>query len=312
MRKKIKCINCNSAKLEKVFESRDFTTKRKYNYYKCAKCKVIFINPLPTVKRLARLYELKDGALEADANGILEVLWHNTFTYNFFVLFGKMVSNDRLKVVENLNIKGRKSLLDVGCGTGLFLRELCDKGWKVCGQEISKVTIKAAKKNLLNCDDVKITNKEITSYKIPQNIKVITMWHVFEHLTNFTKAIDHISKSMKQGSYLVLETPNSQALSLNLFKEKSPMALVPEHITFWSEEGFKHLLENDNFEIVSVSYPMTFPFTTTSGFYKLFSSRISSKYLAIFLASLTTPFSLLVYLFGRKMNESIRVIAKKK
>jgi len=303
------CVNCSSADISVVFSSTDYFTKTRYYYHSCENCGLLFIDPLPSRKRLKDIYEFNSIDLEKNANSLLFIFWENKYLRPLFSFFGDRVNSERISQINSLiTSKKNRHLLDLGCGTGIFLKKALQSGWKVSGQEISKASIVQAKQRISS--DVEISNNFIEKLQFPSGVRAITMWHVFEHITEFKKTIKHISSSMSKGSFLIMETPNAEALSIKMFKSESPMTLVPEHITFWSEDAFRKLLKEHSFELVSVSYPMTFPFTTTSAAYKHF-MRQFNNILALSLLPIYFLYSIFMYTSTPKNNESIRVIAKK-
>ena len=73
-----------------------------------------------------------------------------------------------------------KSLLDVGAGTGDFLLAASQKGWTIAGVEPNwSARGKASEKEINLVDDLESV--------MHRKYKVITLWHVLEHLPDLEK-----------------------------------------------------------------------------------------------------------------------------
>ena len=306
------CINCKSNQIVRMFDNLDIIGKKRFTYFKCNKCRIIFINPFPSRNRLKEIYSFKTNLLEKNTNPPLFLFYENPLLRPIFNNFGKLVNKERGNFVDkNINIRSTsKTILEIGCGAGRFLLEMKKRGWNIIGQDISDKCINEAKNILGNAE--LLIGIDIKEYKIFHQTSIIAMWHVFEHMVDFKSVMRHIRNNTLKGVYLIIESPSSSALSLKLFGKYSPLLITPEHITFWSKEGFKEILEDNNYNVINVSYPKTFLFTTTSAAFNYFKNKYRSRFIAFILIPFVFFISCIIYIFIPKYNESIRVLAIKK
>jgi len=108
-------------------------------------------------------------------------------------------------IINEISGKGRKKILDIGCGDGSFIirfRKHCE----VFGIDISQKAIDLAKKAGVNVHKV-----DISYEKLPfENgyFDIVYMGDIIEHLLNPDFAISEVFRVLKSNGFLVLSTPN--------------------------------------------------------------------------------------------------------
>ena len=107
--------------------------------------------------------------------------------------------NMELKIIKKY-VKG-KIVLDVGCGTGLVMKEILADSKKVYGIDFSEgMLIKAREKNL--------TVSKADGANIPFNddsFDVVYSVRVLPHIPNVTKVLREIKRVVKKDGLLILE-----------------------------------------------------------------------------------------------------------
>ena len=239
-------------------------------------------------------------------------LFENRAIVPFFRLFRDSTNKSRADyVMSHISQSKDLSILDIGCGAGGFLYELYQRGCRrASGHEVSEAYRKSLYERDLEAGS-KVPIHIGTSDEVIQKVQpdVVTMWHVFEHVTRPEIFIQNMSKSLQSGGHLVIETPSSAALSVGYYQGTSPQVLTPEHIVFWSLGTFEALLGKYGFKVIDVTYPMSFPFTTASAAYKKNVSK--GVALALFSAMIMLLYSSCIYLFAPSRREAIRIHAIK-
>ena len=104
----------------------------------------------------------------------------------------------------------RGRLLDVGCGSGLFLRRMRSLGWSVSGVDSDPEAVRAARSTLGN-DEVHLGSVEKLELA-DTSFEAITMSHVVEHLPDPAEALRACRRLLVPGGWLVLATPNARSL----------------------------------------------------------------------------------------------------
>jgi ubiquinone/menaquinone biosynthesis C-methylase UbiE len=132
-----------------------------------------------------------------------------------------------LKLLPNVK---NKVVLDIGCGTGVMIKELLKRGAKkVVGTDASKKMIEFSSNNLKN----EITKKKVELYlddisktKLKQKFDLITCSLVFDNVVNFESAAKNISKLLKKKGIFIFSTPTRFG-SVFKFKRNSKGEKIP-------------------------------------------------------------------------------------
>jgi len=148
----------------------------------------------------------------------------------------------------------KRSLLDIGCGPGFFLKSASSR-FDVCGIELSKSASDYANNELsLNV----INSSFATNIFGPEQFDVVTLWDTLEHLNDPHDVLNEISRIIKRGGLLAFATGDFQSICAKLFEEKWHLLNVPEHLFFYTRKSIELLLKKQGFEILHLSYPYSF------------------------------------------------------
>lgn len=139
------------------------------------------------------------------------------------------------------------SVLDVGCGRGAMLSLLQKVGWEVVGTEIAQAAAGVQYKTGFPI-------KLITDFLEVDNEKydVVTLFHVFEHLTKPFAVLDTLVESTKPGGIVVIEVPNISSIQAKLSKGRWFHLDCPRHTFHFSKSQLEGLLVSKGLAILHV------------------------------------------------------------
>ena len=155
----------------------------------------------------------------------------------------------KLKLIDSFKTSS-KNILDVGSGTGDFLKVCKNNSWNVFGVEpnLDARNI-AAKKG--------ITLQENLSELKNIQFDVITLWHVLEHVEDLSAYISILNKLLCKDGKLVIAVPNFKSEDANYYKEFWAAFDVPRHLWHFSQTSIFKLFSSENM-IVEKTIPMKF------------------------------------------------------
>ena len=170
----------------------------------------------------------------------------------------------KLKLINSFNTE-EKSILDIGAGTGDFLK-VCEKGgWRINGVEPSEKARDFAKNKNINLvkDISKIDNKQFD---------VITLWHVLEHIPNLTEYVQQLKSLLKPNGFLIIAVPNYKSFDSEHYKEFWAAYDVPRHLWHFSKTAISKI-----FLLFEMRVEKTLPMKFDSFYVSLLSEKYKTK-----------------------------------
>lgn len=113
-------------------------------------------------------------------------------------------------VKKNMSSKGKTRLLEIGCGTGNFIREIVqDDNLEITGSEIYIKGLKYAKENIPGVEFVQF---DVTQGKIDKRFQIIAAFDVIEHIENDAAALLNINQMLETNGVLIISVPQHMFL----------------------------------------------------------------------------------------------------
>jgi 2-polyprenyl-3-methyl-5-hydroxy-6-metoxy-1,4-benzoquinol methylase len=166
-----------------------------FRVVRCARCRLMRTNPRPTPAWTAHFYDPRYNAF-AQTQG-------RDF---FYAATDNRIPGYRrlLRFLQGRTRPGAK-LLDVGCASGVFVKEAREHGFDAWGCDYSDAAVAYGKiqygLNLFH-SSAEAVDAADDSYD------VVTMLHVIEHLPQPVAVLREMHRILKPGGILFLETPN--------------------------------------------------------------------------------------------------------
>jgi 2-polyprenyl-3-methyl-5-hydroxy-6-metoxy-1,4-benzoquinol methylase len=150
--------------------------------------------------------------------------------------------HELLDEFEAYNKTGK--ILDIGCGTGLFLIEAKKRGWEVYGTEYTDTAINICKLSAINMQQGKLD----PAWYQENMFDVITSFEVIEHINNPKEDIENIKKILRPNGLFYFTTPNFNAVERYLLKGSYNIIEYPEHLSYYTKKTVHYLLTNAGFK----------------------------------------------------------------
>jgi len=289
------CPICQGKEFTLFLNCQDHSvSKEVFSIVQCENCSFKFTNPIPSENSIGKYYKSENYISHSDTKkGLVNRVYH---------IVRNITLKKKLNLVNSLSPKG--NLLDVGCGTGYFLKTCKDDGWKIDGTEPDDHARKLAEQNTQQT----LYSSVLQLEKIKQ-YNVVSMWHVLEHVHKLNETIIKLSMLLKDNGKLIIAVPNSDSKDAATYKENWAAYDVPRHLYHFNQKSMADLLSKHGFEIERTA-PMKF-----DSFYV---SMISEGYISgnqnvNYISSILNGWKSNIYgMFNKNNYSSIIYIARKK
>jgi len=239
------CPACDSVEFQLLFTASDrlyHTTSKKFQVVECKRCRMLQLTPQPTPSELETYYPKNYWyTLETSAASRLEEIYR------------RLVLRDHVRFVERAVRESAVSgpVLDVGCGGGLFLRMLQDRGFRVMGLDFSHEAAHVAWS--LNHAPATCATLEAAPFP-PLSCAAVTMFHVLEHLYDPRTYLQAAHELLRPGGRLIVQVPNAACWQFRLLGASWNGVDVPRHLYGFRPEDLDRMLDSCGFEMLRRKY----------------------------------------------------------
>lgn len=228
---RVACAICGDSETRALFPGAQGPA-RDYPLVRCEKCGLVFQKCLRSKADL--------DAAQAAAYAAPTRRFHGPFEW--LVVRFRMA---RVRLCERL-VPAPARVLDVGCGRGLFLQRMAQRGHAVRGTELSEATAANA------YADVPVDVGEFRAGRYPpDSFDLISIWHVLEHDQEPAAALAASHEALAPGGALLLAVPNYASFQARLGGELWFHLDLPRHVFQFTPQTLTRLLRDSGFEVES-------------------------------------------------------------
>lgn len=232
------CPVCAGQKLLPALEVVDLSVSReRFQLVGCAACGFRFTNPRPAASELGRYYQSEDYISHTNAA--------RTLRDRIYQRVRRFTLAAKYRLVHRYEPHGQ--VLDVGCGTGEFLAYLKSRGYLVRGVEPSlKAREMAIATHALD------VVPDLDSVRRTEGFRVITLWHVLEHLPDLHETFKKLFSLLADGGLLVIAVPDRGSWDAQHYGADWAAWDVPRHLSHFRQTDIRKLLHEHGFELVRI------------------------------------------------------------
>jgi len=195
----------------------------------------------PKPKDSGKYYDSASYISHTDANAsFVEKLYQQVKKYNL---------RWKVRQVKKYAAKG-KSLLDVGAGTGDFLRSAVAHGWNTNGVEPNLNARKGAERKGVEL-------QESMAMLNGKKFDAVTLWHVLEHMPDLESSFKELSGLLEEGGKLFIAVPNYKSFDAQHYGKYWAAFDVPRHLWHFSRSSMQGLCQTNNLKVLKIK-PMIF------------------------------------------------------
>ena len=255
--------------------------------------------PKPSLANLPNYYKSDNYISHTDAK--------KTFFDKIYQAVKNHTVSSKIRLINSFNSETHQ-LLDVGCGTGDFLKAAEKKGWTISGVEPDGSARKLTKHKINSKKSIYVNLKEIVNRDKKDKFDVISLWHVLEHVSDLDSYIAQLKSLLKLNGYLIIAVPNFKSYDAKHYKEFWAAYDVPRHLWHFSQKSILKIFLKHKMFVIDI-LPMRFDsfyVSLLSEKYKTGKLNIFSAFISGFLsnwkARKTKEYSSLIYLIKNKAN----------
>jgi SAM-dependent methyltransferase len=216
-----------------VCDSNDYVimfNKAGGTYVKCGVCTMVYLNPAFSDESLKTYYNNN----HTEQSEVVE-LDEDSFYSKLYNLGLDSIIQAKPDV---------KSILDIGCSSGVFLDIANKKELKTFGIELNRSEYLFAKNKGHH-----VYNDLLEDIEFKNKFDAISMWDVFEHLKDGRFYLNLLKSILTDDGIVFLQIPSADALAAKILQEKCNMFDGLEHVNLYGVATIKTLAESCGFEV---------------------------------------------------------------
>jgi 2-polyprenyl-3-methyl-5-hydroxy-6-metoxy-1,4-benzoquinol methylase len=257
--KKLQCKVCGNADFNQYYIGKEmnFGMGDEFTYFQCAKCRCLQITEIPDdmgkyypenyysfhfneEKRKTKIANyLMKNAIQSRMEqfrpvGWLARLYNKYYRESYFYLTKKQF---------NYNSK----VLDVGCGTGIFLLQMYSWGFR----NLTGID-PYLKEDIIYADTVKLYKKEI--FDVEEKYDLIRLNHSFEHMPDPTGVFSKLAELLEDKGLLVISIPVGDCYLWRKYKMNWYQVDVPRHFFLHTVNSIAYLAKTNGLRVKEIRY----------------------------------------------------------
>lgn len=232
------CVACQSKNIRKVMSVKDHSISGEtFSVAQCSDCGFRFTEDPPVESECGTYYKSDNYVSHSDTSeGFINGIYHRV----------RRIMLDR-KSDLIINLSPKKSLLDVGSGTGYFPAHMKEKGYDVKAIEVDdQARDYSIKKFGLNV----FPPSALKEGEIKGPFSFITLWHVLEHLYDPDKYLLSFYQLLETDGHLIIAVPNHICADGQKYKEFWAGYDVPRHLWHFTPKSMEIMARHNGFAII--------------------------------------------------------------
>ncbi len=239
----MRCPVCEYPSVEPRYRMTDRffeITSEEFVLYYCSSCGLLFQKEEEIRDRLSDFYPpgywwQEDGRISS-----LEG-WYREW----------VIRRDQLRFVLSLVPDERGRLLDIGCGSGTFLKLALQAGFDAYGLEQSEEAVQIGQEHAPG-RIFRATEQDLISRG--EKYDVLTLFHALEHMTDPFRYLKDLRKLLRRPGQVIIQVPNSQSFQARLFGPRWYGLDCPRHVYNYTTFSLLHLLGRAGYRIHRVRH----------------------------------------------------------
>jgi SAM-dependent methyltransferase len=239
------CPLCGGQDFVPLLTARDYHygNPGEYTQSQCVRCTLAFLDPMYEEGELAAFYP-NDYYAFTDRFSIPEP------ARSLRMKISRLLSPREYRAQDpTFEQPGR--ILDIGCGAGLFLFQMRERGWDVKGVEpnVDAADFGRSKKGL----DI-FPGSLMNANFAAGTFDYVRMNHSFEHMEHPNQILDEVYRILACKGKLMIGVPNRDSFSARVFGRFWYHLALPVHTFSYSVQTLTQMLSKHNFKVERIVF----------------------------------------------------------
>lgn len=232
------CPLCGGVKFKDKFVCTDrLVSHREFTLEECEDCKFLFTGNAPGKETIGSYYQSPDYISHTGGG--------RSFADILYGIARSIMLGSKLRTVNRLTQRrSGGNVLDIGAGTGHFVKKMLSNGWHAEGIEVSA----EARKYASDVNGVSLHESITELMPVTEKFDAVTMWHVLEHIHEPGEMLRTIGEKIKAGGILIIAVPNRMSADAKYYREEWAAYDVPRHLWHFDSRSLCSLVERHGFE----------------------------------------------------------------
>jgi 2-polyprenyl-3-methyl-5-hydroxy-6-metoxy-1,4-benzoquinol methylase len=219
-------------------------SQQTFHIVACDRCDLRFTNPRPTADQLGKYYQSDQYISHTDRSaGLIGSL---------YTLIRQFTIHQKVRLVNELSRNQPRTLLDIGCGTGLFLQAVQQAGWAIDGVEPD-----GNARQIAETRTGRTVLDDWQTLPADRQYDTITMWHVLEHIPGLRQLLGTVHDRLAPTGTFIVAVPNCAADDAIQYDAVWAAYDLPRHLYHFTPEVLEQVAAERGFTVVDRK-PMPF------------------------------------------------------
>lgn len=232
------CVACKSNHIRTWMAVKDHSISGEiFNIAQCDDCGFRFTEDPPEEADCGKYYKGENYVSHSDtSSGFINTVYHKVRS----IMLSR--KSDLIRTLSN-----KKTLLDVGSGTGYFPAHMKAKGYDVTGIEVDD---DARAYSIKKFGIIVYPPSDLKNGVIKGPFSFITLWHVLEHLYDPDQYLQKFYQLLEDDGYLIIAVPNFDSTDGNKYSIYWAGYDVPRHLWHFNAKSMEIIANRHGFSII--------------------------------------------------------------
>jgi len=231
-----RCVLCDGESYELVLTGRDRMRglPGEFRVMRCMGCGLCRTEPRIPEEERAKYYEPEEQVQAGKATRI--------------GIYQKRLA-DRLQ--RALGRSSGKRVLDIGCGQGVFLEMMRDRGFEVCGVELGEESSRIAREER----GLSVVTGDLSDLDVEkESFDAVLMSHLIEHVEDPIALLERVRDLLRPGGVALLSLPNYRCIERRVFGANWYPWCLPVHLYHFDKHSIRRAAERAGLIVEKITY----------------------------------------------------------